>query len=422
MARRAVGGCGQYHRRVPFDPSSGAMDILMGLAAFFTLVALVRSWRPFWDEDFTSADRRLAIQVAIFLVPPVVVLLHEVGHLVTALALGVEVTGFSYGLFHGSVSVAGLRSAEQIWVIAIAGNVVSAGIGLAMVVAGVRWSEWRRSVRYLLIAGGMLELVFSLVLYPALSLSADFGDWVIIYSRRTELLSWVTGIIHVGSLVTMVVWWRRRGKVLLFTIGSGTENEVARLRQGIEADPRQPGPWLALADFYARRGELGLARGTVEEAIGVCGESPRLLLGLTRLSMFQSRWNDAVTAARRGLASTDGLGSEDVRQPLWANLALALTQMERADLALEAYSHLLPPLTDDVRVRYGRGLMRMEAGDTLGGRADLDDVVRRLPEGDLLRRWAEASIEGHPLRDAEDARVPAHERRSGPPPAPIVGV
>jgi hypothetical protein len=142
-----------------------------------------------------------------------------------------------------------------------------------------------------------------------------------------------------------------------------------------------------------------------------------VLLALTRLSMFQGRWNDAVMAARRGLR---GDAHDDVRQPLWANLALALTQMQRPDHALPAYQNLKPPVLDDVRVRYGRGLVRIESGDD-GGRDDLEAVVRTLPEGNLLRRWAEARLEGHPLQDWDDPR-PSYQRCGSPPPAPLAGV
>ena len=397
------------------------MDIILGAAALFTLYTLVRSWKTLFDDDFTGTDRRLAIQVAVFLIPPVVVLLHELGHYFVALALDVRVTAFRYGLFHGSVSVAGLRTLEDMWLIALAGNVVSAVTGLLMVVVAVT-TKWRRSVRYLLLAGGLLELVFSLIVYPVMSLSGQFGDWVIIYSSRTEGLSWATGIAHGASLLGLWVWWRSRGRQAMFLIGSGTEGAVGDLRKAIDASPREPAGWLALADFYARRGELSLARSTVEEGLEACGESSRLLLGLARLSMFQGRWNDAVVAARRGLDAPGPVTDDAVRQPLWANLALALTQMERPDLALAAYEHLTPPMADDVRVRYGRGLMRMESGDVPAGRADLQHVVGRLPDGDLLRSWAEAWLDGHPLKEWGDSRVPAYQRGSAPPPAPIAGV
>jgi tetratricopeptide (TPR) repeat protein len=266
----------------------------------------------------------------------------------------------------------------------------------------------------------VLELVFTLVAYPLLSLTTRFGDWIIIYSRRTETLSWITGVVHVVALAVLWQWWRRRGKAALFAIGSGSEDAVRELQQAVEAARDTPEPWLALADFYARRGELALARRTVEDGIEACGEVPRLLLGLTRLSMFQGRWNDAMLAARRGLQA--GPADESVRQPLWANLALALTQMERLDQARPAYDNLTEPLNGDVRVRYGRGLVRLGSGDDEGGRSDLQAVVDELPPGNLLRSWAEARLEGHPLQDWGDPQRPAYQRSSGPPPAPLAGV
>src|SRR5580765_14499 len=109
---------------MPFNPASGATDIILGIAAVATIVAVIRAWGTFWDDDFTVADRRLATQVAVFIIPPAVVLLHELGHFVAAKALGVRVIGFHYGLFEGSVTVSGSRSAGQDWFIALAGNVV----------------------------------------------------------------------------------------------------------------------------------------------------------------------------------------------------------------------------------------------------------------------------------------------------------
>jgi cytochrome c-type biogenesis protein CcmH/NrfG len=407
---------------MPVDPTSGAVDVILGIAAVVTLVGVIRAWRSLWDDDFTLADRRVMTQAAVFLIPPTVVLFHELGHLYTARALGLRVTNFRYGLFEGSVTVSGLRTPAQMWFVALSGNLVSALIGLALVVVAVVGRRMRRPLRYLLLLGGLLELAFSLVAYPVLSLTTRFGDWIIVYATdRTPGLSVATGVFHVAALLVLWQWWRRRGRATLFAIGSGVESQQAELQRAVRENSGEPRSWLALADFYARRGELALARSTVEDGIAACGEVPRLLLGLTRLSMFQARWNDAVLAARRGLQA--GGGDEEVRQPLWANLALALTQMERPDHALAAYEHLTDPLNDDLRVRYGRGLVRMESGDVAGGQDDLQAVVSRLPEDHLLRRWAEARLAGHPLKEwEEDPEVPAYARRTAPPPAPIAGV
>ncbi|MCA1691346.1 MAG: M50 family metallopeptidase [Actinobacteria bacterium] len=406
---------------MPFDPSSGAMDVILGLAALATLVSLARAWSRFWDGDFTSADRRLATQIAVFLIPPIVVLLHEGGHVLAAVVVGADVLDFSYGLFEGSVTIAGGITPAEDWTIALAGNLVGVLTGLMMVVAGVSVRSWRRPLRYVLVAGGLLEIVFTLVMYPALSLVARFGDWTAIYDvDRTPGLSWATAVLHALSLLGLWMWWRRRGRAVLFGIASGSEAKLEELEAAIRTAPMDIAARLALADFYARRGELALARSTLDEAVAECGEVPRLHLGRARLGLWQGRWNDVVMAARRGLQGDDG--DEDVRQKLWANLALALTEMQRPDHALAAYEHLMPPVADDLRVRYGRGLVRLESGDTQAGRLDLEAVVTHLPEGDLLRRWAQARLEGHPLEEPPDPNVPAYARSDGPPPAPIAGV
>jgi membrane-associated protease RseP (regulator of RpoE activity) len=407
---------------MPVEPTSGVVDVILGVAAAVTLVGVIRAWRTLWDDDLTLADRRLMTQAAVFLIPPAVVLFHELGHLYAARALGLRVTNFRYGLFEGSVSVSGLRSPAEMWFVALSGNLVSTLIGLGKVALALVGRRMRRPVRYLLLLGGLLELVFSLVAYPVLSLTSRFGDWIIVYATdRTPGLSVATGVVHVAALLALWQWWRRRGKAALFAIGSGVESPLEDLQRAVREKPGEPSAWLSLADFYARRGELALARTTIEDGITACGDVPRLLLGLTRVSMFQGRWNDAVLAARRGLQA--GGPDEEVRQPLWANLALALTQMERPDHALAAYEHLTDPLAHDLRVRYGRGVVRMESGDVEGGQADLEAVVSHLPEEHLLRRWAEARLDGHPLKDWEDdPSVPAYERRTAPPPAPIAGV
>lgn len=408
---------------MPFDPSSGGVDIILGIAALATIVTIARAWKTFWDEDFTMADRRLATQAAVFLLPPVVVLLHELGHYLTAKALDVPVSSFHYGFFEGSVGIRAARTVEQLWLIALNGNVVSVLCGLALLTVGLGWKTLKRPLRYTFFVTGIIELVFSLVGYPLLSLLARFGDWEIIYDfDRTPGLSTATAAAHAGMLFALWRWWRRQGRADLFALGSGGENRLAELRASIDAAPQDPAGWLNLADYYARRGELALARGTVEDGIAACGDTSRLLLGLTRLSMFQARWNDAVVAARRGLEVDNAGVPEDVRQSLWANLALALTQMERPDHALPAYERLTPPLADDVRVRYGRGLVRIAAGDGDRGRADLQSVVSQLPEENLLRKWAEARLDGHPLKKWEDPRRPVSQRGGPPPAAPLAGL
>jgi hypothetical protein len=194
---------------MPVDASSGLVDLMLGLAALATAVSLGRSWKEFRDDDFTPRDRSLANQAAVFLVPPVVVLLHELGHVVAAVAVGARVTSFDYGFFEGSVGVAGnITRAEDLFV-ALAGNVAGALAGVSLLLVGTRARSLPRAVRHLLLVGGLLEVGFTLVGYPVLSLTTRFGDWLVVYDfDSTPGLSLAVAVVHAAVLAGLWLWWR----------------------------------------------------------------------------------------------------------------------------------------------------------------------------------------------------------------------
>jgi hypothetical protein len=369
-----------------------------------TLVALVRAWKTFWDDDFTVADRKLGMQVAVFVIPPIVVLLHELGHLLTAKALGVRVVGFHYGLFEGSVTATGSITAAQGWFIALAGNLVSIAVGLVLVGVGSQATELRPPVRYVAIMGGIVELVFGLVAYPLLSLSTSFGDWMTIYDfSATPVPSWATAAVHVALVVALWRWWQSRLRPTLFAVAYGEEERLAQRQRAVRQSPSDVEARIELANLFAGHGDLGLAAATLERAVGPCDGDARLHLARARIALFRGRWNEAVLAARDGLATTTA--DQELRQRLSANEGLALAQMQRPVEALAAFEHLSEPIVGDLRVVYARGVARLGAGDVGGGRADLQAVVDRLPESDALRAWAQARLQG-----------------DAPPTAPLAGV
>ncbi|HEX2118385.1 MAG TPA: hypothetical protein VHF91_04315, partial [Acidimicrobiales bacterium] len=138
---------------MPFGEDARAVDLIFGLALVGTLYLLARRWRAFWDADFTSEDRRLATQAAIFVVPPVIVLIHELGHVFGARLVGGRVLDFHYGLIEGSVTVAGRLTPAEHWLIAIIGNLAGGLLGLAMAAigAGAAGANLRRPLRHVLI-------------------------------------------------------------------------------------------------------------------------------------------------------------------------------------------------------------------------------------------------------------------------------
>ena len=258
-----------YDRGVPVDPQSSIVDVVMGLAALATLVTIVRARRTFLDRDLSAADKRLATQAAVFLVPPIVVLIHELGHVGAVASVGARVVSFRYGFFEGAVGVAGDLSQVQAWWVSLSGNLAGALTGLALAGAGMAWDRLRPGPRYVLILGGTLQVGYALIGYPLLSLSTDWGDWVTIYDfGATPGLSWATAVVHAAVLAVLWRWWRGTVRHTLFAVASGAGDRVAALRASVRANPADEAGWLDLARLYAGFGELGLARSTLEEAAG----------------------------------------------------------------------------------------------------------------------------------------------------------
>lgn len=184
------------------------ISILMSLVSLRVLVTAVRARRQLFDATFTRVDRQHLLEIAIFLLLPLSVLLHEGGHALLIKAFGGQVTGFGYFLFLGYVEHAGTFTTAQLFWIALAGNLVSLLLGLiALAVPLAR--PMRPAINYLLLVFAGVDIVTTLVIYPLLDFAGHLeGDWSRIYSSQTPLLSGVTGGIHAALLVAGVIAWR----------------------------------------------------------------------------------------------------------------------------------------------------------------------------------------------------------------------
>lgn len=204
------------------------ISLILVLVSIRVLVTTIRTRKRLFDRDFTLSDRQVLSQVAFFILLPLSVILHELGHAVTILLFGAEITGFGYFFFSGYVAYRGFLTPEEVFWIALSGNLVSVVVGLAAIALPLV-RPMRAAVNYLLFAFGAISVLNSLVLYPLVDVVAQMnGDWSQIYSGETPVLSTVTGVVHALILVGAVVAWRSERARRLFAERTGLSSAVVR--------------------------------------------------------------------------------------------------------------------------------------------------------------------------------------------------
>ncbi len=187
------------------------------LSIFYALIGvrvvgqLAKHWRETFDHRFTPADRSLVDQTAFFVLVPISVALHELGHAVAIWLLGGSVESWGYYLFAGFVGydAAEFSRGERI-AIAAAGTIVNL-ILAALALAAVFWRRppMRAAFNELLLQFTLLSTVNALILYPALDLFSGLnGDWSQMYRGGEPLLSGAIGVVHVAVLGAILWLWR----------------------------------------------------------------------------------------------------------------------------------------------------------------------------------------------------------------------
>ncbi len=185
--------------------------VSVALAAL-SVRAIARGWRArhqLFAEPVTAQQLAVLVELALFVLVPISVLAHELGHAVAVWLSGGRVVGFGYLLFLGWVEYTGVTDpVAQFW-IASSGNLVSLFLSLVAIGAGL-FAPLRRPVAALLLTAGGMILATTLVFYPALDLASGMqGDWTQLYSGpRSAAL--VLGVLHGALLLAGLAVWRSR--------------------------------------------------------------------------------------------------------------------------------------------------------------------------------------------------------------------
>lgn len=187
------------------------------ISVFYVLIGvrvvyqLARNFRQTFDRRFTPQDRALVGQAAFFVLLPIAVALHELGHAVAIWLYGGQVLDWGFYGFAGYVAYdpREFTEAQQI-VIAAAGTIVNLALaGIALALVFLKRPPLRAALNELLIQFVWISLLNALIVYPVLDLALGInGDWSQMYSGTAPLLNGAILVVHIATLALLFWGWK----------------------------------------------------------------------------------------------------------------------------------------------------------------------------------------------------------------------
>jgi hypothetical protein len=192
------------------------VSIFILISLFYAVIGIgvirqvIQRRKQLFDLDFTFADRGLVDQAAFFILVPISVALHELGHAIAIWIFGGEVVDFNFYVFAGSVQPRGSFTNDQHILIAVAGTLVNVLLCFfAIAVVFLKRPPMRAAYNELLFEFAVISGINALIFYPILDFATELeGDWTQIYRGGDPALSWTIGMVHVGILA--ISFWLSR--------------------------------------------------------------------------------------------------------------------------------------------------------------------------------------------------------------------
>ncbi|BAY87444.1 hypothetical protein NIES267_69660 [Calothrix parasitica NIES-267] len=205
------------------------MAIFYAILSIDTILRLSNNWSSFWDDKITAKDKFILERVAIFILIPLGVFFHEVGHALATLQVGGEVREFQWRVAWGYVIAVGNFLPVESWWIAFSGNLVSIALGYLAILAVPLVKK--PILKHLFYTFSQAELVYSLIAYPLFSFTAVRGDWVKIYDFSVKPYAQITLAVHIFLLFTLWLnskthWLAKLLKLPSLKIDSITDEKI----------------------------------------------------------------------------------------------------------------------------------------------------------------------------------------------------
>lgn len=350
---------------------------------FVTAQQVIKNWKSLWDNDLTSRDSSILMRTALFLLEPIVVLLHEAGHAAATIYFGGKIVEFHYAILSGYVRPSGMFTDSQILIVFVAGNFVSIAVGYLCLLGA--YMAVSPPIVALLVYLGLWSIGSSAVLYALMSIFGLYGDWISIYTSPETSMVVVIGVFHaliVASLLYMLAGVRPR----LWFVSKTHPTWAARFKEMDRLAQEQPtaNNLVRLAWHYYDAELYRQSKKVLQEALERDPEYPDAFFLRGWINMAESKF-DAAEVDFSNVTRTNG--ATDILKAR-AFMAIAQTKLARAMVkrldphdsqaqALTAYasaSEVMPELGDPC-FRYAALLNEMhryeEAKDTLETLHDL---------------------------------------------------
>jgi hypothetical protein len=179
------------------------MGLVIAVLGIRVVAAIFRERHEIFDDDITPHDRAQISQAAFFIILPITVALHELGHAVLIKLFGAEITDWGFYFFSGFVGYQGIVTDTQQILIAAAGVTVNLILGaIALAVVFLRRPPMRPAVNELLVTATIISVANALIFYPILDLATDLnGDFRQMYFGNVPWLSATIFAVHASVLI-----------------------------------------------------------------------------------------------------------------------------------------------------------------------------------------------------------------------------
>ena len=344
-----------------------------------TVLHLRHNWSKFWDAKVTLEDRDLAMRVAIFILIPLGVLLHEIGHSLATWQVGGTVETFRWFFFSGYIIPDGNFTWIEYWWISLAGNLVSILLGLLPIpfLFGIR----KRIIAEILYWFICFQSIYALVYYPLYSAATKSGDWATIYNFRFFPFALFLLIIHIGLLWGL---WQlyHSNQVLEWRLARNphTLENWKKLQQEQSNRPDDLQPKLNLAYFLLQHSETRQAKKIAKQLAKSHPNNISIKVLKTLIDCNDKAYNKAVKSGEKLLNSE--LSKSD-RTIVYRVLCFASYRTEKLDRALEYANQGLAIAPDNYMLLYHRAIVYQLLHQYEQAIANFDLALANNPDEDL---------------------------------------